>query len=93
MNSERISVLLQQGISDEIFPGAVVAIAEDSEVVYHEAFGHRTVQPVSKSMRRDTIFDLASLTKPIVVAILVMRLAEEGMLDIEAPAQRYPSRI
>ena len=89
MNSERISVLLQQGISDEIFPGAVVAIAEDGEVVYHEAFGHRMVQPVSKPMRRDTIFDLASLTKPVVVATLAMRLAEEMMLDIEAPAQKY----
>ena len=89
MNSEQISSLLQQGIFDSIFPGAVAVIAEDGEVTYHEAFGHRKVLPLTKPMRRDTIFDLASLTKPIVVATLVMRLAEEGILDIRDPVKKY----
>ena len=89
MSSAQISALLRQGISDKVFPGAVAAIAKDGKVTYHEAFGHRMVVPAPKPMRRDTIFDLASLTKPVVVATLVMRLAEKGMLDIEAPAKEY----
>ena len=84
MSSEQISALLQQGISDGIFPGAVAMIFADGEIAYHEAFGHRMVLPLTKPMQRDTIFDLASLTKPIVVATLVMRLVEEGVLDIDA---------
>ena len=89
MSSEQISALLQQGISDGIFPGAVAMIFADGEIAYHEAFGHRMVLPLTKPMQRDTIFDLASLTKPIVVATLVMRLVEEGVLDIDAPAKKY----
>ena len=89
MSSEQISALLQQGISDGIFPGAVAMIVAGGEIAYHEAFGHRMVLPLTKPMQRDTIFDLASLTKPIVVATLVMRLVEEGVLDIYAPAKKY----
>ena len=89
MNSEEISSLLQQGISDKIFPGAVTVIAEDSEVTYHEAFGHRMVRPEPLPMRRGTIFDLASLTKPVVVATLAMYLAEEGIFDIADPVKKY----
>ena len=89
MNSEQTSALLQQGIADKIFPGVVAVIAEDGEVTYHEAFGHRMVLPQTKPMRRDTIFDLASLTKPIVVATLAMRLAEEGRLEIDTPVNNF----
>ena len=89
MNSKQISSLLQQGISDGVFPGAVAVIAEDGEVSYHEAFGHRMVLPRTMPMRCDTIFDLASLTKPIVVATLVVHLAEEGILDIRDPVKKY----
>ena len=89
MNSKQISSLLQQGISDGVFPGAVAVIAEDGEVSYHEAFGHRMILPRTKPMRCDTIFDLASLTKPVVVATLVMHLVEEGILDIRDPVKKY----
>lgn len=89
MNSEEISALLQRGISDKIFPGAVAVIVEDGEVPYHKAFGDRMVRPRTKRMQQNTIFDLASLTKPIVVATLVMRFAENGMLDITDPAKEY----
>ncbi len=89
MSSEQISSLLQQGISDKIFPGAVAVIADHGEVSYYEAFGHRTVLPRTKPMRRDTIFDAASLTKPVVVATLVMRLAEDGKLDIGDSVKKY----
>lgn len=89
MNSKEISALLRRGISDKIFPGAVAVIVEDGEVPYHKAFGHRMVLPRIKRMRGDTIFDLASLTKPIVVATLAMHLAEDGKLDIGDSVKKY----
>ncbi|MDE0301225.1 MAG: serine hydrolase [Candidatus Poribacteria bacterium] len=89
MSSDQISALLQQGISDEVFPGAVAVIAEEGKVIYHEAFGHRMVRPQLEAMRRDTIFDVASLTKPIVVATLVTLLAEDGILDVGDPVKTY----
>lgn len=89
MSSDQISALLQQGISDEVFPGAVALIAEEGKVIYHEAFGHRMVRPQLEAMRRDIIFDVASLTKPIVVATLVTLLAEDGILDVGDPVKTY----
>ena len=45
--------------------------------------------PEIKPMQRDTIFDLASLTKPIVIATLMMRFVEEGTVELNAPIQNY----
>ena len=86
-NSEDISTLIQGGISDGIFPGAVAYVIEGDRTAYHEAFGHRMVEPTHKLMQRDTVFDLASLTKPIVIATLVSRLVEDNLLALNAPVQ------
>ena len=45
--------------------------------------------PDIKPMQHDTIFDLASLTKPIVVATLIMRYVEEGTVELNEPVQKY----
>ena len=84
----RIDRLIQCGISEKIFPGAVAYIAEDDAIPYCEAFGFRMHVPKIKRMRRDTIFDLASLTKPIVIATLIMRCVEEDV-KLNEPLQNY----
>jgi CubicO group peptidase (beta-lactamase class C family) len=76
-----ITPIVQQGIAEGVFPGAVVYIAEGGKTLCHEAFGRRMITPEKKPMRRDTLFDLASLTKPIVVGTLMMRLAEHSDID------------
>ena len=86
-NPQSISTLIQGGISDGIFPGAVAYVIEHGRNSYYEAFGHRMVKPTRKRMERDTVFDLASLTKPIVVATLALRLVEDNRLEVNAPVQ------
>lgn len=80
---------MQQGICGKIFPGAVAYIAEGDAIPYCKAFGNRMCIPEIKPMHYDTIFDLASLTKPIVIATLMMRLAEEGTIELNTPIQNY----
>ena len=87
--NRRIDQLIQCGISEKIFPGAVAYIAEDDTIPYCEAFGSRMHVPEIKPMQRDTIFDLASLTKPIVVATLIMQYVEEGTVELNEPVQKY----
>ena len=70
-------------------PGAVVLIGRRDEVLYHEAFGHRMIAPEQRPMQRNTIFDLASLTKPIATATAIMQLVERGELALDDPACRY----
>ena len=87
--NRRIDQLIQYGISEKIFPGAVAYIADGSTVPYFEAFGFRMRLPEVKPMHHDTIFDLASLTKPIVIVTLIMRCVEEGTVELNAPLQNY----
>lgn len=73
-------------------PGAVVLIVHQDEVVYRKAFGHRAVQPDKVPMTADTVFDLASLTKPVATGTAVMHLIERGELAIDDPvSQHWPA--
>jgi len=62
-------------------PGAVVIVIHRDEVVFRKAFGLKAVKPDSIPMTVDTIFDLASLTKPIATASSVMHLIEQAKLS------------
>ena len=87
--NREIDELIQHGISKKVFPGAVAYIVKDSASPYCEAFGFRMLTPETKPMQPDTIFDLASLTKPIVTATLIMRCVEEADVKLDDPVQNY----
>ena len=89
MLKDTISTLIQNSISEKVFPGAVAYILTDEKVLYHEAFGFRCVKPKRLPMLRMTLFDLASLTKPIVIGTLCMQLVESGELSLNKTAAEY----
>ncbi len=70
-------------------PGAVVLIGHEGKIVYRRAFGFRSLEPAKDPMTEDTVFDLASLTKPVATATAVMQLAEQGLVNIDDPVSRY----
>ena len=78
---EAIESIVKQGIKDGKMPGAVVVIADRNRVLYRRAFGQRQVKPTTEPMTVDTVFDLASLTKPVATATSVMKLIAEGLLS------------
>ena len=61
-------------------PGAVVVVVNEDRVVFRKAYGHRAVKPEKVPMTADTVFDMASLTKPVATATSVMLLIEQGKL-------------
>src|SRR5262245_41919554 len=61
-------------------PGAVVVVVHDDKVVYRKAFGKRAIKPDEVAMTPDTVFDMASLTKPIATGTSVMLLIQQGKL-------------
>jgi serine-type D-Ala-D-Ala carboxypeptidase len=63
-------------------PGAVVLILHRDKIVYRKAFGDRMRRPEHTLMTEDTVFDLASLTKPIATALAIMLLSEDGKLNV-----------
>jgi CubicO group peptidase (beta-lactamase class C family) len=70
-------------------PGAVVLVGTRSTTLCHIAVGHRAVAPKPLPMRPDTVFDLASVTKPVATATAVMQLVEAGVIGLRDPISRY----
>lgn len=86
----RLDRLLREFIPREI-PGAVAAVARRGRLVFYEAYGYAALYPERRPMERDTLFDLASLTKVMVATPLLLGLAEEGILRLDDPvAEFYP---
>ncbi|WVU43265.1 serine hydrolase domain-containing protein [Pseudomonas sp. ZY71] len=79
--------MIQQAINQRRIVGAVVLVSQDGELVYINAAGQAD-REASTSMRENTIFRLASFTKPVVSAT-VMGLVEDGHLALDAPVTRY----
>ena len=84
---ERISTTTRQFIDEERLAGAVTVVARRGKVAYFEAYGMMDVE-TNKSMQKDTIFRIYSMTKPIAAAA-VMMLCEEGKLELDVPASVY----
>ena len=70
-------------------PGVVVLVGRGDEVLLHRAWGSRAVVPHPLPMLPDTIFDVASLTKPFGTTLAVMSLVEHGKIALDAPLSRY----
>ncbi len=79
---EKIEGIVSGPITDGDFPGCVIAIGRGSKVVYLRAFGNRSLKPNPTPMSTDAIFDLASLTKPIATSSAIMRLVDQGKLEL-----------
>ena len=73
-----IDGLVEQAIREKKMPGCVIAIGRNERLVLLKAFGQRQIEPTPEAMTTDTLFDLASLTKPIATATSVMLLVERG---------------
>jgi CubicO group peptidase (beta-lactamase class C family) len=84
---ERAARVIREDVERKLIPGAVLAIARAGRVAYAEAFGWRD-REAGTQMTSDSIFRIASMTKPI-TTVAAMMLSEAGMLDIAAPAAEY----
>lgn len=84
-----LAAAVDRAIEDGQIPGAVVLVGRGAEVLHLEARGERMLQPERRPMLTDTVFDLASLSKPLATATAVMQLVERGLLAVEQPACRY----
>ena len=80
---DRIDALLFEGVQDGVYPGAVLLVSHKGEVVFFQETGHCSLTPRADPMHKDTIFDLASLTKPLATTLAIMKLVDEGGLNLD----------
>jgi serine beta-lactamase-like protein LACTB len=68
-------------------PGAVVLVVKEGKVVHRKAYGLANLE-LDVPMRPDLVFRIGSITKQVTAAA-VLKLVEDGKLDVKAPASRY----
>jgi serine-type D-Ala-D-Ala carboxypeptidase len=80
---------------DSVFPGAVVLVAKDGVVVKHTAYGSAQTYagaqrlPTPRPMRPDTIFDLASISKVVATTAALMKLVDQGRVNLDDKVSRW----
>lgn len=90
MSAERlgeIAKVINADVEKGRLPGAVIAVARRGALVYYEALGYRD-KVAGVAMTKDTIFNIASMTKPM-VALAALQLHERGQLLIDDPLAQY----
>lgn len=89
--TDKVDAAIEDAITRQQIPGAVVWIGRGDQTVYRKAYGLRAVKPTPEPMTLETVFDLASLTKGIATATSVMILVEAGKLRLsDKVAQHLP---
>ena len=83
----RIDEVLDRAIAEHRLVGVVVLVARDGKLVYHRAAGLAD-REAGRPMTEDAVFRFSSVTKPFVSAAL-MRLVEQGRIDLAAPVTTY----
>lgn len=84
----KVDSLITIGIKNTAFPGAQLLVAHEGEVVFHKAFGYHTydsLQPVGLT----DLYDLASVTKITGPLPAIMKLVDEGLIELDRPFSDY----
>ncbi len=82
MFMEQVDKIMTQAVQENIFPGGVLLVSVKGSVIFDNAFGYANIISHER-MTKNTIFDLASLTKPLATSLAVMKLVQEGKLETD----------
>jgi len=78
----QINDLITTGIAEGKMPGCVVCVGRKDEILLLKAYGNKRLEPSTDPMTIDTVFDMASITKPVATATSIMQLIEQGKLSL-----------
>lgn len=82
---DRIDPFMQRYIDENKLPGMITMVARQGKIVHFEKYG---IMDIGKPMELNTIFRIASMTKPI-TSVAVMMLYEEGYFQLDDPISKY----
>lgn len=86
---ERVKQLLQDGVSNSVFPGAVLRVLKLPDFSFSYATGYASLVPDKRKMVEDTIFDIASLTKVVATTSAVMLLVQQKKISLEDKLEKF----
>lgn len=86
--SIKVDSIITNGIKGEAFPGAQILVAKNGKIIFHEAYGFHTYDSLQPVALND-IYDLASVTKITAALPALMKLVDEGKLELDQPFSTY----
>lgn len=84
----QVDSIMHDAILQKAFPGAQLLVAKQGKIVFHRTYGFHTYDSIQK-VAHDDIYDLASVTKITGPLPALMKLYEEGKLNLDAPFSNY----
>ncbi len=84
----KVDSIMTTGIQNLAFPGAQLLVAKNNKIIFHEAYGFHTYDSIQRVNLND-IYDLASVTKITAPLLALMKLYDEGKLDLDVPFSTY----
>jgi CubicO group peptidase (beta-lactamase class C family) len=90
---EQIENLISSAIADKVFPGSVLLIYKDDEIIYQSGFGYFTYDSSFQKVDENTIYDIASLTKVIATTTAAMLCIDKNLFSLDDPVDKYVSEF
>ena len=85
---DSIGIIVEKAILDSVFPGCQILAAVNGKIFYNESFGYHTYDKTIPVEATD-LYDLASVTKMLATTLAVMKLYDEGKIDLQQELQAY----
>ena len=85
---KEVNQCLEQAVQERVFPGAVFLLGIYNKVLYHHAVGRIDSIAEAPAVHPDTIFDLASLTKPLATTLAILLLVQKGRITWNQPIEK-----
>ncbi|HEY3196932.1 MAG TPA: serine hydrolase domain-containing protein [Nitrospirales bacterium] len=87
--AEPVAERMQQGVEEGVFPGAVLLVWHQSQIIHYAAYGHASLLPHPEPASCETVYDLASLTKPLAAVSAAVLMTADGRIDLDSRLERY----
>ena len=85
----KIDQVIEEEIAQGNFPGAVVLFGQKNDILYWQNFGNKIIDPCEEPAGKETIYDLASMTKPIATATSIMILRDRKAIELDDYVSKY----
>lgn len=89
MDFSAVEKEMTTGVENGVFPGAIVSVGQFGQVLYRRAVGWRSLDPTRTPLHEDTLYDVASLTKPLATTVALMQLVNEQQLHLDDRISRF----
>lgn len=84
----KVDSIMNDAITQKAFPGAQLLVAKKGKIIFHKTYGYHSYDSIQRTEKTD-IYDLASVTKITGPLPALMKLYEEGKLDLDVPFSTY----